>query len=954
MKKLLIVVITLLSITCVFAQVPNVNPAQIKAELSKRGLNQVEVEARLKQKGIDINNVNKNNAAQVEAQIQQVLDELEAEKKGAAGNKPKTSATTTTVQSNTELPTSNIKSIEEKIKAEDVPISNDANVQQKANNLAKTKASDITKKVKEGATVEEAVSEGLIESEDERPRGIVYGVDIFRNKSLSVYHPGSQDIKADDNYVIGTGDELNVSIWGQAEYTGTLQVAKDGYIKPDRLPRIYVKGLTYAKAREVIRGKLHQFFPFANENFNLDINYKRTIIVNIYGEVFKPGGYSLSAINTAFNALVAAGGPSDIGSIRNIKLVRSGSPTKTIDVYEFMKNAALRDNFYLEDNDIIQVPMQGKIIEIQGAVKRPYKYELLANENLVKVIEFAGGMSDNAYNEIIQVKRFENDKEILIDVKYKDLLASKSDFPIFPGDIIVVNAIPKAFDNYVDISGAVDFSKRYELGNGLKISDLVAKAVLQKEARTDIAFLQRINDDQSYSYQRVPLAEILKNPASAENITLQSKDKLIIYTQATYTDRYKITIEGAVRKPQSYPYDTKQSIKVEDAILLAGGIRPDATDFAYIIRQNVNNEKEKEYIRISLKDALSNGKGLDNLTLKPSDKLFVPSKLTYTDAYNVSIVGAVRNPGEFQYDESLTLKDILTLAGGMKLEAASNRVEVSRVVLKNNEPTRITIATLDVDKNMETISGPNANFKLQPFDLIAVRSVPEFKLQEYITLEGEVKYPGAYALVSPNEQISSVIERAGGLSREAFTDGGRLYRNSDGTGQVVMDLTEALKTPLTSKFNYILKPGDIVTIPKNKDLVTLRGAIRATEIYAEDVVAGGKVTVPFHAGKRAKFYVNEYAAGFSKDAKKSRLTVMQPSGKINRTIDFGLFKIYPKVTKGAVVTVGYKDPKKPDKIDKEGNTVKKEDTDWPKIIANGIAQASGIITLIALLRTLSQ
>jgi polysaccharide biosynthesis/export protein len=169
-----------------------------------------------------------------------------------------------------------------------------------------------------------------------------------------------------------------------------------------------------------------------------------------------------------------------------------------------------------------------------------------------------------------------------------------------------------------------------------------------------------------------------------------------------------------------------------------------------------------------------------------------------------------------------------------------------------------------------------------------------------------------------------------------------------------MDLTEALKNPFTSKFNYILKPGDIISIPKNKDLVTIRGAIRATEIYAEDVVAGGKITVPFHNGKRAKFYVNEYAAGFSKDAKKARLTVMQPSGKINRTVDFGIFKIYPKVTKGAIVTVGSKDPKKPDKVDREGNINRKEDTDWPKIIANGIAQASGIITLIALLRTLSQ
>ena len=955
MKKLLIVVITLLSITSAFAQVPNINPAQVKAELDKRGLNQAEVEARLRQKGIDINNVNRNNAAQVEQQIQQVLAEMEAEKKGGGtpvGKGTKTTPTTETVKPNTELPASEINSVEERIKNEATAAPKNTDIKQKADNLAKDKADDITKKVKEGAKVDEAISEALLETEAAKPQSPIYGVNIFRDGSIKVYR-NSDDMKASEGYVIGVGDELNVSIWGVAQYTGTLQVSKDGYIQPDRMPRIYVKGLSYAKAKDIIRSKFAQFYPFSSENFAVDVKYKRTISVNLFGEVFKPGSYSVSAINTAFNALVAAGGPSDIGSVRSIQLIRSGKPAKTIDVYDFMNNPIARDNFYLEDNDIIQVPVIGRVVDVQGAVIRPSKYELLPNENLAKVIKFAGGLRDNAYNDIIQVKRFENDKEILIDVKYKDLVNSKSDFTLLPGDVIRIDSIKKTYINFAEISGAVDFAKKYELNNDLKISDLVSKAVLQKEARTDIAFLQRLNNDQTFSYLRIPLAEILKNPASPENVVLQAKDKLIIYTQATYADKYKIKIEGAVRQPKEYPYDTKQGLKVEDAILLAGGTRPDATDFAYIIRQNVNNNKEKEYIRINLKDALANGKGLDNVVLKPSDRLFIPSKLTYTDSSNVSVVGSVRNAGDFVYDETLTLKDVLTLAGGMKLEAASNRVEVSRVVIKNNEPTRITVATLEVDRNMETISGANANFKLQPFDLIAVRSVPEFKLQQSITLEGEVRYPGAYVLVSPNEQLSSVIERAGGLSREAFTEGAKMYRADEGTGSVVMNLTEALKSPLTSKFNYILKPNDIITIPKSKDLVTLRGAIKAAEVYAEDIVAGGKITVPFHNGKRAGFYVNEYAAGFSKDAKKSRVTVMQPSGKINRTIDFGLFKIYPKVTKGSVVSVGYKDVK-PTKVDENGNNVKKEDTDWPKIIANGIAQASGIITLIALLRTISQ
>jgi protein involved in polysaccharide export with SLBB domain len=955
MKKLLLVVSLFLNAVLLFAQVPNINPAQVKAELDKRGLNQAEVDARLREKGIDINNVNKNNAAQVQQQIEQVLAELEAEKKagGGAAKKGKIETPKTDkVQKNTVLEKSETEALKERVANEAEVAPKEANLKASADNLAKEKAADITKAVEKGATVEQAISDGLIDAQAPKPKSSVYGIDIFRNKSIRLFS-SSDDLKATDSYVIGVGDEFTVSIWGVAEYSGTLQVNKEGYVQPDRMPRIYVKGMTFAKARDLLRSNFSKYYPFRSENFNASVNFKRTISVNLFGEIFNPGSYSISAINTAYNALVAGGGPSDIGSVRNIQLKRAGQKTRIIDVYDYMNNPSVRENFYLEDDDIIFVPIAGRVVDIQGAIKRPMRYELIAGENLMKLVNFAGGLLDNTYQDIIQVKRFENDKQVLIDVNYKNLVNTKSDFNLLPGDVVVFNAIPKAYENFAEISGAVDVPKQYELGNGMKISELVAKAVLQKEARTDIAFLQRQNNDQTVSFQRISLDEILKNPASEANILLQAKDKLIIYTQSVYTDKYKISIDGAVRAGKEYPYDSKQTIKVEDAVLLAGGLRPDATDFAYIMRINTNNTKEKEYIRVNLKNALANPKSADNATLQPADRLFIPSKLTYTDVYNVNIVGAVRTPGEYQYDETLTLKDVLVLAGGMKLEAASNRVEVSRIIIKNNEPTKVTIASLEVDKNMNTINGGSTDFKLQPFDLILVRSVPEFKLQQSITLDGEVRYPGTYTLVAPNEQLSSVIERAGGLSREAFPEGARLFRNDDGTGAVVMNLKQALANPVGSKFNYILKPNDVITIPKAKDLVTVRGAIRAAELYAEDIVAGGKVTVPYHGGKRAMYYVNQYAAGLSKDAKRSRITVLQPSGKINRTVDLGIFKIYPKVTKGSIVSVGYKDPKPVEKTE-NGEAKKKEEVDWPKIIANGIAQASGIVTLIALLKTISQ
>jgi protein involved in polysaccharide export with SLBB domain len=947
MKKLLLVVVTFFTVAQIFAQTPGYSPAEMQAELNKRGLLQAEVEAKLKQKGININAITPANAAQYKSQIEQALNELEMEKNTAAGKQGSARQTnvaeTKAAIPSTEIQGSQIDNIENKIKSKVIDETD------KGKNLANDKADEIAKKVKEGASLEEAVSEGLLESEEVKPNSPIFGVDDFRNKSISVFR-NSDDMKASESYVIGVGDELNVSIWGIAQYSGTLQVSKDGFIQPDRMPRIYVKGLTYGKAKEAIRSVFNRYYPFSNENFAVNVNYKRTLSVNIYGEVFKPGSYSISAINTAINALVAAGGPSDFGSVRNIKLIRAGQTPRIIDIYEYKKNPSVRDKFYLEDNDIIHVSALGKVVTIGGAVKRPFKYELLPNEGLMELIEYANGLAPIAYTENIQIRRFENDKEVLLDVKYKDLLNAKSNFKLNDGDYVTISAIPRKFENFATITGEVNIPKEYEILPNMKVSDLVSKAGVLPTTRTDVATLQRTNTDQTFTYIRLPLSEILKNTSNPENIVLQPKDKLIVYGLPDFSDKFNIVVEGAVRTPRTYPYDSKQSMKIDDAILLAGGLKPDATDFAYVTRKNINNEKEVEYIRVNLKEVLADPKSSQNLVLKPTDVLLIPSKQTYTDAYSVEVVGAVRNPNKIQYDETLTLRDAITLTGGMKLEAATNRIEVSRLVIQNNQPTRITVATLDLDGKSENISGANANFKLQPFDLVAVRAVAEFKMQQYVKLEGEVAYPGIYALISPNEKLSSVIERAGGLSREAFAEGATLYRTDQNMGAVVMKLDEAIKNS-SSRYNYILKASDIITIPRNKELISINGAVRSTELYAQNVIAEGKINVPFHSRKRANFYINEYAAGFSKDANKNRVTVLQPSGKINKTKNLGLFKIYPKVTQGSVVTVGFKDIK-PEKVDKEGGN--KEQTDWAKIIANGVAQATGVISLIVLLRTASQ
>jgi protein involved in polysaccharide export with SLBB domain len=480
----------------------------------------------------------------------------------------------------------------------------------------------------------------------------------------------------------------------------------------------------------------------------------------------------------------------------------------------------------------------------------------------------------------------------------------------------------------------------------MKISDLIKKGVLTKEARTDIAFFQRANPDGTFSYSKINIQEIINNPSSATNLDLLAKDRLIIYNLDRYADRYEIVISGAVRNEQKYPYDPSQTLKVEDAILLSGGLKAEAAEIAYIIRTKPEEPTTKEYIRINLKNVLTNKQSPDNLVMKPSDQLLVLSASAYQDVFQIKVDGAVRNPGAFQYDKSLTLKDVLTLSGGLRLDAASNRIEVSRVVMKNSEPTRIVIATLTVDENFEAQGG---NYKLEPFDQISVRSAPEFAFQKTITLNGEVRYPGTYTLITKNETLKSVIERAGGLTSEAFWKGAQLFRGQESIGFVVMDLEQALQKGGNNRYNYILKEGDVITIPKSKDFVTIQGATRAQEMYIGAVSTGGQISTPYHAGRSARFYIEKYSGGFAKDAKRSDVTVVHSNGRVVGTTNFGLFKIYPKPSKGAIVRVAYKE----NEVKEEGGE-KKEKVDWEKLFANTIAQASGILTLILLAQQLSK
>ncbi len=720
----------------------------------------------------------------------------------------------------------------------------------------------------------------------ELPEARIWGQQFFRDQSITLF-TRSRDIKAIDSYLLGIGDELAITIWGATDYSASVAIDEEGFINltnPGRgvhIPRLYIREMKFSDAKKVIEERLTNHVNMANSQISIELNYSRSLTINITGEVFNPGSYTFPAVNTAFNALVAAGGPSQIGSVRLIKVVSSEYKTRILDVYKFMNNPNVADDFFLFNNDYVYVPLAGRVVEIEGAIERPFFYELIDNENLIELIDYSGGLKSDAYRRNIQIIRYENDEERLIDVNLSELIRQNKNFDLKDGDRIKINPIKQAFSNYITVNGAVKLPGTYQLLSNSTIYDVLMKAGVIRSAVMERIYIKRLREDLSLDYIPVNVHELLDNPNSPEN-----------------------------------------------------------------------------------------------KTLSPFDEIEVKYKSDFIDKYNVQIYGAVRKPGSYEYSDSLSLNDVIYMANGIKREASNSNIEISRLKTDDSgNKTYIIIKNFtisDFDNNLK-VEGAD-DYKLHPYDQIFVRISKEYKSPENITINGEIKWPGIYTLTKEDERVYDLLKRAGGWTNIAFLKGAKLIRK--GEGLVLLDLELLKKEGKKSRFNYVLRKDDIINIPKLKDLVSIAGKINhplvkengeiaekelelklekaSSEIEKKEILLEEfkneknnprKINIPFHQGKRAKFYVKEYGAGidWKLGGRKRLIYVRYANGLVKKTKSFLFFKKYPKVEKGALVYVGTKEKK----IKKARKAI-----DWHKVITDTLALAVSGLTVYALINAL--
>lgn len=898
--RLFLLLLLLCSSTLATAQNLFVTKEKILAELEARGLTEEEVSEALEVEGIKLEYLDEDEITdeQIEV-IQRVILRLEARKKKKEE------------QENQEDETDELNEDEEPEEGE-----------------------------LDSLSLEEELDTLLVE-----PEITIYGQGLFRNDILEI-QSSSEELKAPDSYVIGPGDDIVISVWGRSHFDNEFKVDERGYIRVIKgARRVYLKGLTLGQARSKLFSIFQDYYSFSEGEFDVSINFSRTIRISIYGEVVeKPGTYAIPAFNSAFNALAAVGGTNDIGSLRRIQLQKSNGQVKELDIYAFMRNPSISKDYYLEENDIILVPVSEKIVSIEGAIRRPLKYELLEREGLKELLDYAGGFTENAYLKKIQIQRYENDVQKIVDVDWRT--EKNRTIELLHGDVIIVEEVEREFDNYVEVIGEVSKPGLYERRTNMRISDLLEQVGITEQSNTEVVFLERRNPDGTSDFRKLNLDNILKNPKSQDDILLKDMDKFEIWAKGRFNDEINVAIDGAVRFPGVFPFDNSRSVKVKDAILLAGGLRRDASNYAIIHRNDPLNPKAKYYKTVpDLEQIFEDPSDETNFALSPFDSLVVKSRNTFLEESFVRIEGAVNTPGEYQHGENMTIKDLMVLAGGFKMAASTNNIEISRVIIKNNQPTRTVVANLELDRNFNVIDG-SGDYYLEPYDNIAVRFIKDFQLQKRVFLEGEVHYPGPYAIAKENEKVLSIIERAGGLTDEAFPAGATLVREEQDYGSVVIKLEEIINNP-TSEFNFHVKNGDKIQVPKIKEFVTIKGATKAREVVSEESInEGNAIHVPFHKGKDAMFYINEYAGGLHEKADKSKIFVEHANGEIKRPRNGFLSKRYPKVYQGSVISVGFKSFETNEKE-------KKTEVDWTKVLGDSVAQAMSILTLIVLVSRLN-
>lgn len=657
----------------------------------------------------------------------------------------------------------------------------------------------------------------------------VFGFDFFQNPKIS-FAP-NVNMPTPENYIVGTGDELIIDVWGAAENSFSQKIDNQGNINLNMIGKIRVGGLNFNEVKTKINSALRQIYSgiSASEgSYNkvytsVSIGNVRTVKVNIIGEVQVPGTYSLNALSTLLNALYACGGPTETGSFRDIQLIRNGNKIATFDVYNFLLKGSQEGNLNLNDQDIIIVPPYKNQVEVKGNVKREGFYEIKDNENLATLIDFFGGFKANAYKDNLVIERIVGAKREVKEVSY----SQANTFIMKSGDKLTVQKLSDIYHNKISIGGAVYQPGNYAYTEGMSALDLINRAAgVLDQAHLERGLLFRTTNRVDKQTLNFSVKDLLDKKI---NLPLQANDSLFIFSNDNIKNKQFVRIEGAVKNPRSIPF--MEGLKAEDLIIMAGGFIEGADASTIHLSRQVNDENFKtisEVQHISLSPDLKVSSG--SVTLQPNDIITVRYQKGYSAQQLIKIEGEISFPGHYSIltkDERIS--DFIERAGGItpyaylkgatlirKMKDLSDKEQIKQLQELNNATNEIKIEKIGNDNeyrvgiNLEKImknKNSYQNLILKNEDILIIPSE-----KQTVEVKGLVLAP-SLVQYEKGKTLKSYVNNAGGFANNARKRAAYvMYANGS---------VEGTRNFLFFKSYPKIEPGSIIIIPEKPERKSL-------------------------------------------------------------------------------------------------------------------------------------
>ncbi|WP_343695609.1 SLBB domain-containing protein [Flavobacterium sp.] len=555
----------------------------------------------------------------------------------------------------------------------------------------KPKNQDITKDT--GRKQEKIINEKVKDSAN----ALIFGSELFDNPTLN-FEPDLK-LATPVNYVLGPGDELQVSVYGIQEYNASIPVSVEGKITIQYVGQIPVSGMSVEAATQKIKSaiaKVYSTVRSGQSQVSVSLTQIRTIKITVVGGK-QPGNYSISSLATVYNALHLAGGPGKNGSYRNIELIRNNKVFKNIDIYRFLVKGDQSDNVSLKDNDVIRIPAYSQRVTLQGEVKRPGIFEMKKGETFSDLLNFASGFNEFAYTASVNVTQ-KTGKEF----KVHDI--NESDFSIYKpqsGDVFRVTKILNRFENRIKIEGAVFRPDYYSFTEGMRVSDIVTRAEgLKEDAYSKRARIIRLKSDLTTEIVNVDLSAALSGDINAD-IELRREDIVTVYSILDFREEYKVTIDGEVKKPGVYDY--YENLTLNDLIVQVGGLTGSASKRVEIARMvksdKINDSDPKRVELVQLEITTDNNEQIKNFILKPFDVINIRRIAVYEKPEMVTISGAVVYPGKYVLaNKKEKVYDIVLRAGGLTSISNIEGMKIKRPI-KKEEIEKLESVDLNLSKN---------------------------------------------------------------------------------------------------------------------------------------------------------------------------------------------------------------------------------------------------------------